>query len=254
MDFKVGDKVRIREDLIANKDYGKEEFVPSMEKYKGKIGKIKDKYEIGGYDVLIDNDIESLDWFWSDEMLEPYDETIVDGGVIKFAKVKPNAKIPSKRKEDAGYDVYPLFDGDYIMIEPHTVKMIPTGIASAFSENYVMVLKERGSTGTKGMAIRCSVVDSGFRGEWFVPINNTTNSPIIISKLSIEETTEQIDDLIDEYRHLYGLKPTFYPYEKAICQALLLPVPKVKVEEISYDDLKKIESNRGTGALGSSGK
>lgn len=156
MDFKVGDKVKIREDLIVDKTYGDEDFVSEMEKYKGKIGKIRSVYEVGIelYQILIDNDTDSLVWGWSAEMIEPYDETIVDNDVIKFAKIKPNAKIPSKRKEDAGYDVYPLFDGDFMIIEPHEIKMIPTGIASAFSENYVMVLKERGSTGTKGMAIR----------------------------------------------------------------------------------------------------
>ena len=45
-----------------------------------------------------------------------------------------------------------------------------------------------------------------------------------------------------------------YPYSKAIAQALVVPVPKVDVEEISYEDLKLIESERGMGALGSSNK
>ena len=31
-------------------------------------------------------------------------------------------------------------------------------------------------------------------------------------------------------------------------------VPKLQIEEMSYEDLLKIESERGTGALGSSGK
>ncbi len=34
----------------------------------------------------------------------------------------------------------------------------------------------------------------------------------------------------------------------------MVEVPKLKTEEISYDDLLKISSERGTGALGSSGK
>ena len=45
-----------------------------------------------------------------------------------------------------------------------------------------------------------------------------------------------------------------YPKSKAICQALLLPVPKVNVEEVTYDELLKIKSERGNGMLGSSGK
>ena len=252
MKFKVGDKVRIREDLSIKTFYGDYWVSYKMKKYKGKIGIIKNLlHKTGVYDVLIDNDIESLDWLWTDEMLEPYNEiNNIEPNTIKFAKVKSNAIIPSKKEEDAGYDIYPLFDEDYILIEPHTVKMIPTGIASAFSDDYVMVLKERGSTGIKGMAIRCSIVDSGYRGEWFVPINNTTDNFIIISKLDRNELKElKLDDVIP-----LNSTTTVYPYSKAICQALLLPVPKVKVEEISYEDLKNIKSNRGIGALGSSGK
>lgn len=45
-----------------------------------------------------------------------------------------------------------------------------------------------------------------------------------------------------------------YPYEKAIAQLLVIPVPKVDVEEYTYEELKAIPSKRGMGALGSSGK
>ena len=46
----------------------------------------------------------------------------------------------------------------------------------------------------------------------------------------------------------------FYPYKKAICQLILHIVPDMKVEEISYDDLLLIESERGVKGFGSSGK
>lgn len=253
MRFKVGDKVRIREDLSVKTFYGDYWLDCKMEKYKGKVGIIKSvDEEDKDYKVLIDNNKESLAWYWVDGMLEPYNETNnIDNNVIKFAKVKPNAIIPSKKDEDAGYDIYACFDEDFIIIEPHTIKVIPTGIASAFSEDYVMVLKERGSTGVKGMSIRTGVIDSGFRGEWFVGINNTTDNFIVISKLNRNELNQLglSDDVLPP-----NSTTIVYPYSKAICQALLLPVPKVKVEEVSYDDLKKIESNRGIGALGSSGK
>lgn len=159
---------------------------------------------------------------------------------IKFAKVKENAVIPSKREEDAGYDIYACFDEKFVIIQPHETVLIPTGIASAFSDDYVMVLKERGSTGTKGMAQRCGVIDSGFRNEWLVPITNTTDKTIMIDK---------VFEKVEEYNSYIH-----YPYGKAICQALLLPVPKVEIEEIAYDELIKIESERGNGMLGSSGK
>lgn len=166
---------------------------------------------------------------------------------VKFAKVCSDAIIPSKRDEDMGFDIYACFDEDYIVINPHETKLIPTGIASACDSGYGFLLFERGSTGSKGVARRCGVIDSGYRNEWFVGLTNTTNKVMFISKLSEAET----------YKKYYGdiMPESFvYPYSKAIVQALVAPVPKTEVEELSYDDLKNIESERGMGALGSSNK
>ena len=165
---------------------------------------------------------------------------------VKFAKVRPTAKIPTKRVEDAGYDIYADFEDDFIIINPHTTTLIPTGIASACDTDYCFVLKERGSTGTKGIAQRCGIIDSGYRSEWFVPITNTTDDYIMIAKSD--------DTSTDVFGSIPMKKIIRYPYEKAICQALVIPVPEVTVEEITYDELKAISSDRGTGALGSSGK
>ena len=171
---------------------------------------------------------------------------------VKFAKTKPNAIIPTKRLEDAGYDVYPCFDEDYIIIKPHTTVIIPTGIASACDTDYCFVLHERSSTGTKGMAQRCGIIDSGYRGEWGVPITNTNDIPIVICK---KESITDFNDFASILLFSYGeANYILYPYEKAICQALVLPVPEVEIEEYTYEELKAIPSERGTGRLGSSGK
>jgi dUTP pyrophosphatase len=58
----------------------------------------------------------------------------------------------------------------------------------------------------------------------------------------------------DSLKRAFGNFTIFYPYEKAICQAVLLPVPKTKVTELTYDELLKIESERAMGNLGSSNK
>lgn len=166
---------------------------------------------------------------------------------VLFAKVKPDAIIPTKRDEDVGFDIYACFDEDYMVINPHETKLIPTGIASACSPNYGFLLRERGSTGSKGIALRAGVIDSGYRNEWFVGLTNTTNKVLFISKLSERET----------YDKYYGdiMPESFvYPYSKAIAQTLVVEVPKMEVTEISYDELKEIKSERGMGKLGDSGK
>ena len=166
---------------------------------------------------------------------------------VKFSKVKPDAIIPSKREEDMGFDIYACFDEDYIVINPHETKLIPTGIASACDQEYGFLVFERGSTGSKGIARRCGVIDSGYRNEWFIGLTNTTNKVMFISKLSEQETYN---------KYYVNLMPEsfVYPYSKAIAQALVIPVPIVEVEETPYEELKEIKSERGMGALGSSNK
>lgn len=159
---------------------------------------------------------------------------------IYFSKVKESAIIPTKNDEDAGYDLYPCFNEDYIVVEPLQMKLIPLGIASAISPDYCFVLFERGSTGTKGIARHAGVIDSGFRNEWQFCMINTSTKPIVIAKK--DATLPELKECI------------IYPYEKAIAQALLLPVPRVDSEEISYDKLLEMKSNRMLGMLGSSGK
>lgn len=169
---------------------------------------------------------------------------------VYFAKVKPNAIIPSKRVEDAGFDIYPCFEDDYIVIKPHETKLIPTGIATACDEDYCLILKERGSTGTFGLGQRSGVIDSGYRGEIFVPLTNTTNTAIAIVRNWNAIMPKGINWC--QWDSCHGGK--LYPYEKAICQALVIPVPKTEVIELDYDELKEIISERRDGALGSSGK
>lgn len=160
---------------------------------------------------------------------------------IYFAKVNPSAKIPSKREEDGCYDIYACFEKNEIEIEKGEIKLIPTGIASAFDKKYRLNCKrERGSTGKYGMTIVSGQIDSGYRGEIFIAINNTSNRTIIISKSFPDVSTTN---------HI-----VWFPYNKAIGQIALEEVPDVEVKEISYDELKAIDSERKTGMLGSSGK
>ena len=160
---------------------------------------------------------------------------------VKFAKLRNTAIIPSKRLEDAGYDIYANFEEPYMTIKPHETKMIPTGIASACDIDYCLILKERGSTGSRGIAQRCGVIDSGYRGEIFVPITNTTDNTILICKQGSLPETISVNTII-------------YPYEKAIAQLLLIPVPTADIEEYTYEDLLAIPSIRGTGMCVSSDK
>lgn len=169
-------------------------------------------------------------------------ETITDNSLY-WAKTREAAVIPTKASENAGYDIYSCFEGDYIIIKPHETVLVPTGIACAVSQDYYLQVQERGSTGSKGIKYSAGVIDSGYRGEIFIALTNTNDIPVYIIKSEVED--------ISIYPYT---KAIYYPYEKAIAQIIVHKVPIMNSQEINYEELKSIPSQRGEGALGSSGK
>ena len=203
-----------------------------------------------------------------------------------FAKVKPNAIIPTKENEDLGYDIYACTEEEYIIIPPHKTILIPTGIASSCDPNYGIILKDRGSNGSKGIHVYAGVIDSGYRDEWFVAWHNSNDIPVALTNLSkpalqrllmresmfivknlsesmndispyqIQELFEDIMSVVDKKNELIKSLDSaiFYPMSKAICQAIIVDSHEIDVNEIPYEELKAIPSKRGTGKLGSSNK
>jgi len=167
-------------------------------------------------------------------------EEINSQDIIKFAKINNNAIIPTKRLEDGCFDIYACFDEDQVVINPNSIKLIPTGICSAFSSKYRIGLRERGSNTKSKLIVVAGQIDSGFRGEWFVALYNTTVNPIIISKNHIDYNQTSCE--------------LYVPYSKAICQFAIEEVPQVLIKELSFNEVLSIKSERGEGMLGSSGK
>ena len=67
MKYKIGDKVKIREDLKGGCCYGLY-CDAEMEKYKGKIATITEVTDNGFYRI----DLDKEEWYWSDDMFENY--------------------------------------------------------------------------------------------------------------------------------------------------------------------------------------
>ena len=170
---------------------------------------------------------------------------------IYFAKMREGAKIPTKKAEDAGYDVYALFDGDFFVIEPGETRAVPTGLAAAFNKKYYAQVEERSSMAKLGIKKSGGVIDSGYRGEYLIMTYNTNKVPFVISKIAK-------DDLPNEFEvggKKYNKDQTIiYPYTKAICEIVLQIVPQLKEKEVTYEELCKFESERKTGGFGSSNK
>lgn len=108
-----------------------------------------------------------------------------------------------------------------IEIRPHESCLIPMGIKSKFDSGWALVFFNRSGIATKKHLLRgACIVDSDYRGEIFVNINNVSNN------------TQYL-----------------LPGDKLI-QAMLLPVPEVDIEEGKVD----IDTERGEGGFGSSDK
>jgi dUTP pyrophosphatase len=95
------------------------------------------------------------------------------------------------------------------------------------------------------------VIDSGYRGEYFIMTYNTNKKPFIISKIPMDELPEKFEVGGLTYKKEDSI---IYPYTKAICQMVMQEIPVFDVQEISYDELKTISSERGDGGFGSSKK
>lgn len=160
---------------------------------------------------------------------------------LYFFKDDKRAIIPTKRKEDAGYDVYMLPTDEPVIVKPGETVILHTGLKSAFSSDYVLLGRERGSTGKRGLRFGAGVIDSGFRGEILIPINNTSNKDIVLmpEEYSCGNSFENV---------------LIYPQTKAIGQLLLVPIIDAEVKEVSAEEYEKFDSERGEGMFGSSGK
>ena len=167
---------------------------------------------------------------------------------IYFARVRPSAKIPTKRDEDAGFDMWADFEGDFFVIESGETKPIPTGIATAFDSRFYCQIEERSSMAKLGIKKSGGVIDSGYRGEYFILTFNTNKKPFIISKIAESELSDEIEIDGKTYNKQECI---IYPYTKAICQMVLQIVPKLTPRELSYEELCKIESERKQGGFGS---
>ena len=124
---------------------------------------------------------------------------------LKVKMVKDDAKLPTTQIEDAGFDLYPCFSQEYIIIHPHETTLIPTGIAIQVPKGKVAIIFERSSTGKMGLGRRAGVVDPSYRGEIFVGITNTGTESIAISKDPVKTMNQHKEvSYAWEYKHAIG--------------------------------------------------
>ena len=166
--------------------------------------------------------------------------------IIYWDKLNERAKLPSKRDEDAGFDIY-SDSTENIVLKPNETKFFTTGLRSAFPNNYWIEIKERGSTGAVGLSVRSGVIDSGYRGEWKIMLTNVNKYPV------------EFSHDVDKVTYIKGkifknkIKKVIYPLTKAIAQAVVIPLPNIQCY-CDKDMVDGAKSNRGETGWGASGK
>lgn len=144
---------------------------------------------------------------------------------IKVKKLYDNAIIPTYGSEKAGCaDLYAhLIDCDKVVIDPHTTVKIGTGVAFELPDGFAGLIYARSGLSTKEGLRPANAVgycDCDYMGEYIVALHNDSDEPRVV------ENGQRIAQV------------TFVNYHQA------------KFEEVE----NLIETKRGDGGFGSSGK
>ena len=126
MRYKVGDKVKIRKDLIEGTEYGGEGFVDDMMQFRGK--------EVTIQKVIFDREYILLEdtekWYWTEEMFESMVRKFEFVERIKEVAMENTegafCKLPERSTANsAGYDFY---NPEWVEIKPGEIKYVKTGV------------------------------------------------------------------------------------------------------------------------------
>lgn len=143
---------------------------------------------------------------------------------VPFKKLHPDAVGPKYYSKGAcAFDLHPLItEGEVIRVEPHSQKIIPTGLAFAVPNGFELRISPRsGQSAKEQISIRNSpgIIDSDYRGEIMVIFVNNKDTVHIITK------------------------------DQRICQVKLSKAYIAGFEEVDELD----ETERGEGRFGSTG-
>ena len=137
---------------------------------------------------------------------------------LKVKVLNCMAKLPSYSKEgDSGFD---LSASEEAMLMPGDIRVIQTGLAFEIQDGMEIQIRPRSGLSSKTkLRVIFGTVDSGYRGEVGIIVENTGHTPYTI----------KLGD--------------------RIAQGVLAPVNKAIIEEV----VELTESNRGSKGYGSSG-
>jgi dUTP pyrophosphatase len=96
--------------------------------------------------------------------------------VLRVVRLHPAAVLPTRRAEDAGWDLAAAED---TVILPGMTCKVPTGLAIAVPDGFYAQVRGRSSLASNGLFVVGGVMDPGYRGEWVVLLYNSFSSVAI---------------------------------------------------------------------------
>ena len=193
-------------------------------------------------------------------------------------KTHPKAVIPTKRRADAGFDLYAVFDKSVVVQKPHEMMIFNTGLKMRFDTGYVATIKERGSTRLHNLNVGAGVVEGNYSGEYLVMMTNLNEYADIIYA-NADVTWNEISKALHEKYPYHGWEESYevnykiskdemgrvaiydkncdvvayiYPQSKAIAQMVITKKEDWEYEEVDEETFNSVGTDRGEGRFGSS--
>src|SRR6478736_2096455 len=105
--------------------------------------------------------------------------------MLRVKLLEEGARLPvvAHPGEDLGYDVFSL---ESVLLEPHKTVRVRTGISVEARHPETgaalgLLVRDRSSMASKGVATTAGVIDAGYRGEVQIVMTNLGDSPIQIN-------------------------------------------------------------------------
>jgi dUTP pyrophosphatase len=167
---------------------------------------------------------------------------------VKIKRLHPDAVIPRYAHEgDSGFDLVAVED---VIIEPGETKLVRTGLAFELPPGYEIQVRPRSGISLKTkLRIVLGTVDSGYRGEIGVIVDNIRSLPL--DEDNEVYLTSELETIDGDYvkRGIYADGTYIIRKGDRIAQAVIKPVEQAHFVEVDELD----DSERGEGGFGSSG-
>lgn len=106
---------------------------------------------------------------------------MIEQQYLPIKRLHPDAKLPTRaNNNDAGLDLYTI--NEWVEVRPGERFKFSTGIAANIPTGYYLHIHTRSSMALNGWVVLGGVVDSPYKGELSVTLQNVSNDILTIKK------------------------------------------------------------------------